>query len=58
MTSVREYVENPRGRAYRVVQTSVIRDPRLEQRVMDENRERMMYYVMFAGLVLFAYALL
>jgi len=58
MKEDKEYLENPKRMRSHIVATGIVRNPRLERRIMEENRERMMYYMLLAGTVLVSYALL
>lgn len=37
---------------YRIVATKMVRNPRMERRLIEMNRERNLYYVMLAGGIL------
>jgi hypothetical protein len=37
---------------YRIVATKTVRNPRMERRIVEMNRERNLFYVMLAGSIL------
>jgi hypothetical protein len=41
-----------RDRPFKIVATRAIRNPGMERRLIEENRERSLYYVMLAGAIL------
>ena len=41
-----------RDRPFKVVQTKAIRNPGFERRIIEENRERTLFYAMLAGAIM------
>lgn len=41
-----------RDMPFRIVHTKAIRNPTMERRIMEENRERQLYYVILVGAIL------
>jgi hypothetical protein len=47
-----------RDRPFKVVRTKALRNPGMERRLIEENRERTLYYVMLAGAIMIIGALI
>ena len=43
---------------YRIVATKTVRNPRMERRIIEMNRERNLFYVMLAGSLLMLFGLM
>jgi len=41
-----------RDRPFKVIQTKAIRNPSMERRIIEENRERTLYYFMLVGSIM------
>ena len=47
-----------RDRPFKIVKTMAIRNPGMERRIIEENRERTLYYAMLVGAILVIGALI
>ena len=39
-------------RTFKIITDSIVRDPRLERRIIEYNRDRTLYILLFAGAIL------